>query len=417
MKISKRVRSRTVVALDEQGRRSVRRTVALVVGAIILVLAVGAAVVFGLSKMNGKTEPPVAKTEQPTIKDVEEPLKSELTFAAMGDMLAHDTIVANAKTAGGYDFKQYFASIKPLYDGSDVVFCNPETPSAGAAFGISGYPAFNAPTEFARDLSVSGCNLINLATNHMADKGQAALTATLDEWEKLSPLAIAGANRSLEEQQKVRYFEKNGIKVAFVAFADFSNARLPAPYSVNLYHDKDLVTRLLGEARQNADVVVVSAHWGTEDSHVVNGAQAATAQSFADLGADVIIGTGPHVIQKVDWLDRADGGRTLVWYSIGNMLSSQLGADQLTGGVAKFKIVKTEGGIDISDLSFASTFMSYEWSASEKAAMNLAARRNVKLQPLAEAGAETEQFRVSVEERKAKVREWLSGSAEVQVTP
>ncbi len=342
---------------------------------------------------------------------------SSLTFAAMGDMLAHDSVVNQARTAETYDFSGYFSSIRHLYTDSDVVFCNVETPTAGPTFGISGYPSFNAPIEFARDLNKAGCNLVNLANNHIADKGQPAIDATLDVWDDLDVLARAGANRTQQEQNTVRYFEKNGITVAFLAFADFSNSPLPHGYSVNIYHDTELVSRLMNEARGQADVVIVSTHWGTEDLHVVNDDQRQVGQRLADLGADVIIGTGPHVLQPVEWLERPDGGRTLVWYSIGNMLSSQLNVDQLTGGVAKFKVVKSEDEITISDISFDATFMSYEWSAADRAASRLHTRSNLQLKPLSEAQAETELFGASVEERSQKLREWLGGSVEVIISP
>ena len=333
-----------------------RRIIIAIIGLLIIIAS---AAYYLLQKLPNQPQPEAAKQPaQQTLPQEETPPNKSLRLSMMGDMLAHDSVVAQAKTADGYDFTPYFASVRQLYQSSDVVFCNQEVPSAGASYGISGYPTFNAPVEFARDLSRSGCNVINLANNHMADKGQAAINATLDEWQKLSPLAVAGANRSEDEQNTVRYFDKNGLKVAFVAFADFSNAALPASYSVNLYHNEPLVRRLLTEARQKADVVLVSAHWGTEDSHDVNANQRQTAALFNELGADLVIGTGPHVLQSVDNLTRADGHKTLVFYPIGNFLSSQLGVDQLTGGVAHVTLTKTKNGVALSDVSFDATFMS-----------------------------------------------------------
>lgn len=366
-----------------------------------------------------QTNTPATKKPEKAVTIAEDkakpqPVSPSLSFAAMGDMLAHDSVVNQARTSEGYDFTPYFSNIKSLYQGSDVTFCNPETPAAGSKYGISGYPTFNAPMEFSRDLSKSGCNLINFATNHIADKGQSAINDTLTYWQELEPLAIAGANQSLEEQQAVRYFEKNGLKVAFVAFADFSNSPAPNSYSLNYYHDQTLVSNLLTEARQQADVVIVSAHWGVEDDHTVSQDQQRTAQMLADLGADVIIGTGPHVLQKVSKLVRADGGETLVWYSIGNMLSSQLKVDELTGGIAKFRITKEADGLQISDIGFSSTFMSYEWSEADRLADNLLARRNLKLSPLKDAHQETALFGLTVQERLDKVRSWLGD--EVPIT-
>lgn len=320
--------------------------------------------------------------------------KPSIRFAAMGDMLAHDTVNQQAKKSNTYDYKPFFSAIRPLYAGADVVFCNPETLVSGTRFGISGYPTFNAPSEFARDLASpegAGCNVINLATNHIGDKGQAAIDATLDEWTSLKPLAFAGANRSYDEQYKVRYFTKNGITVAFLAFADYSNDTSVTDYGLNIYHRTELVDKLMKEARQNAEAVIVSMHWGTEDSNVVNADQVAATAQLAELGADVVIGTGPHVVQKATWVTGKDNHKTLVWYSIGNMLSAQLKPEELTSGVAGFTLVKSSAmDVSVMDVTFKPTFMSYDWSAADKASDNLLARHNLKLQPLTQASGRPE---------------------------
>lgn len=395
--------------------KSLKRNVAISI--VLFCLVVGGVGAWWLLKSPGKT----AENQQQPVKNIQEPVKVEipsLRFSAMGDMLAHDSVVNNAKTEGSYDFKQYFTRVQNMYKDSDVVFCNPETPAAGAAFGVSGYPTFNAPTEFARDLNSTGCNLINLATNHIYDKGQIALDATLSTWENLQILAVSGANRNADEQQNsVKYFTKNDIKVAFVAFADFSNNRSIPGSSFNTYHNRELVTSLLSEARKNADLVIVSAHWGTEDSNVVNQDQIAATDLFASLGVDVIIGTGPHVLQKVSYVSRPDGNKTLVWYSIGNMLSSQLNANQLTGGVAGFTVEKVDGKINIKDLTFQSTFMSYDWTTADRAAGRLAVRHNLMLYPLAEAGDHVTKFGANLAERIQYVHDTIGQEAPVTITP
>lgn len=305
-----------------------------------------------------------------------------ITFAALGDMLPHDSVVTQAKTQDGYNFAPYFVNIRPLYKDADIVFCNSETPVAGESLGLGGYPTFNAPTEFARDLSgAAGCNLVNMANNHIYDKAQAGVDQSRQVWENLG-VTVSGANRNQIEQNTVSYVTKNGITVAFVAFADFSNQQGYEPYSINLYHNALLVEKLMNEARSNADVVVVSAHWGIEDSNVVSEDQTRTAHLLSDLGADVIIGTGPHVLQKVENRKGKLGNSTLIWYSIGNMLNTQLAADQLTGVIAQFKVTKDGDNIQISDKKAQITYMSYEWLATDRAAENLSARKNIQLDSL-----------------------------------
>ncbi len=344
-----------------------------------------------------------------------------LRFAAMGDMLAHDSVDAQAKTTDGYDFKPYFKNIRSLYTGADVVFCNQEGLVSGEEYGISGYPSFNGPSEFAEGLSKgAGCNMINLANNHIGDKGQAALDKTIDVWAAQKPLAMAGAYKTAEDQQQVAYFTKNDIKVAFLAFADFSNNTSVSSYGLNLYHNRTLVEGLMTEARKNADVVIVSAHWGTEDSTLVNQDQIDTAQLLNELGADVVIGTGPHVLQRTERLKSSSGHETFVWYSLGNMLSSQLTADELTGGVAGFEVTKTNGKIAIRNFTFKSTFMSYDWSASDRAAENLLARKNLQLRPLSTALSTDIQKMFPGETSKTRtefVHTTLGSDAGVRITP
>jgi poly-gamma-glutamate synthesis protein (capsule biosynthesis protein) len=130
--------------------------------ALGLVLAgVGVAVWYFAIRAEAPAVKPAVNSRK-TVKKIEP--SGVVTFAAMGDMLAHDSVVAQARAANGsYDFTPYFSAIKPLYKGADAVFCNAEGLTTGEAFGISGYPAFNAPTEFARDLVLgAGCNVIGL---------------------------------------------------------------------------------------------------------------------------------------------------------------------------------------------------------------------------------------------------------------
>jgi hypothetical protein len=360
-------------------------TKSMVIGGVssLIALAVGYfGTVFVLTAVIDRTPKP-----QPPVAIVV-PVVPTLEFAAMGDMLAHDSVVTQAKSGSNYDFTKYFTAIKPLYSDADVVFCNPETPAAGNVLVISGYPSFNAPQEFPRDLSKVGCNMINLATNHMYDKGAAGIDVTLTNWQAEKPLAIAGAYRTLVDSKNVSYFTKNDIKVAFVAYRDFSNAAVPNDYAVPSYHDEAAVREQLTEARKNADLVVVSAHWGTEDSTVVNDDQKEAARLFAELGADVVIGTGPHVVQAVDTIPRDQKPATIVWYSLGNMLSSQLQVNELTGVIAKFTVTKQDSGITISKLEARPTFMSYDWTVADRAAERLSGRTNLNLQPLGDASNE-----------------------------
>jgi poly-gamma-glutamate synthesis protein (capsule biosynthesis protein) len=392
--------------------------------ALIIVIIISLAVIGlwwylakpGSTKVTSDPEQSSSDTQpSTTVIATEDPV---LHMAAMGDMLAHDTIIANATTETSYNFAHYFQNIRSSYGMADAVICNQEGPSSGDSFGISGYPSFNAPIEFAAGLqSGAGCNLINLANNHMGDKGVAATNATINVWDNLKPLARAGANKSDFDQNEVSYATVKGIKMAFLAFTDFNNNSSTPAYSVNNYHDESLVRSLVTQARLNADVVIVSMHWGVEDSNTVSSDQKNQANLLSSLGADVIIGTGPHVLQKVDTINRDDGGKTIVWYSLGNMLSSQFYTKELIGGIAQFDIEKSGSNtVSVSNLTFTPTYMHYEWTAAEQANNDLLARKNamIYLLDLAEDPLSRSLLDTTVEVQKQYVIDTLGPSVTVK---
>lgn len=363
------------------GLRLTRKGVIIIaiVTAVVLIGA-GASAWWLLARQGQDAKPTATATTKPTAT-TEAP--KPIQVAAMGDMLPHDSVNQNALQAdGSYNYGPFFTNILPIYEDADVVFCNQEVPSAGVEMGVSGYPVFNAPTQFAVDLRTEAkCNVINLATNHAADLGPAGITLTRNVWDTLDPLSISGANRTPEEQNTVTIAEVKGVKFALVSFAEYSNAPIDE-MSVNKFGNTALFDSLITQARQNADIVMVSMHWGTEDSHSVNANQTAYAQRAADLGADVVLGTGPHVLQPVAWLNRADGGRTLVWYSLGNMLSTQLNLDQRIGVIATFDVNTDSGKALIENPVAHLTYMHYDWTAEQEAAGDLLSRSNLSINPL-----------------------------------
>ena len=379
-----------------RARVSRKTRLIITLSALAVVLAAGVGTAFAVNAAQNNSGPSTATDAPNTADATKSPESTEaapttepekdapVRVIAMGDMLPHDSVNANAQVDGGYDYSPFFSGIAPQLEAADLTFCNLEVPTAGVDFGISGYPTFNAPTEFSRDLhGAAGCDLVNTATNHTADKGVEGIAATRAVWDGLQPSTVSGANRNADEQRTIPVTEIDGMKVALVSFAEYSNAPIDG-VSLNMMGDDALVQDLMTKARDLADVVIVSAHWGTEDSHDVNGQQSAFAQKVADLGADVIVGTGPHVLQPVTWLDRADGGRTLVWYSIGNMLSTQLTLDQRTGVLAGFELSqKEDGAVEVTNPTAMLTYMHYDWTAEQEAAGDLMARHSLSLTPLA----------------------------------
>lgn len=273
-----------------------------------------------------------------------------VTFAAAGDILIHTNVYKYAKelaagTPNEYDFKPIFANIKDIISSVDIAYVNQETPSAGKERGHSGYPRFNTPDEIADAVVDCGFDIVNIANNHMLDMGASGLERNIDFWSS-KPVTLIGGFKNSDDYNNIRIIEKNGISIALLSYTYGTNG-LILPSSSELvipYEDYDEIDRQTKEARELADVVIVSMHWGHEDHFMPSENQKTLARMMADNGVDVILGMHPHVLQPIEWLERNDGGKTLVIYSLGNLISTMMYSRNMLGGICTFTIVKAQNG-------------------------------------------------------------------------
>ena len=146
----------------------------------------------------------------------------------------------------------------------------------------------------------------------------------------------------------------NGITIAYLSYTEHTNGIPPndkMEAHVIYTSQTDTIRQQVQRAAQLADFVVVGVHWGVEDSHTITDAQRGLAQQLADWGADVIVGTHPHVLQNAEWRTAADGRKVFVAYSLGNFLSTQSKKDQLIGAILTLRLEKTtapDGAVTLS---------------------------------------------------------------------
>jgi len=272
-----------------------------------------------------------------------------VSFKGVGDNLIHDTIYLDAlQEDGTYDFTGMYKSVKKDMKDADIAFINQETMLGGVELGLSGYPTFNSPTEIAKNLKSTGFNLVNLATNHSMDKYQRGINNTLDAFRNAKGMVFDGIYDSQEAFDTIPTFEIKGITFSFLAYTYGTNG-IPAEnsYSVS-YFDEARISQDVKEAKEISDVVIVSAHWGDENSFTPNAFQKSYAQLFADLGVDVVIGTHPHVIQPIEWVEGVEGNKTLVVYSLGNFIGGMLTTNNAINGMIEFDFVQDHETKEIS---------------------------------------------------------------------
>lgn len=284
-----------------------------------------------------------------------------VSFSGVGDNLIHETVYLDALTSSGsYDFTKMYEDVADDMKKSDIAFINQETVLGGSELGLSGYPSFNSPSEIALNLKESGFNLVNLATNHTLDRGLSGIINELNTFSSIEDMVVDGAYMSQEAYDTIVTFEVEGITFSFLAYTYGTNGIIPEySYEVS-YFDDEQITRDVQRAKEISDVVIVSAHWGDENSFVPNSFQRHYAQLFADLGVDVVIGTHPHVIQPVEWVMGETGNQTLVVYSLGNFIGGMLTTNNAIGGMIQFDFIKNEEDIYIDHVKWVPLMIHFE---------------------------------------------------------
>lgn len=271
-------------------------------------------------------------------------------FAAIGDVIIYSSMLHDAKTAdGSYDFHHMLTDVTPYFAKADLLMANQESMIGGPELGLSDYPMFNSPFEIADALNSAGVDVVNIANNHTLDRNKRAHEAIMnatDYWNELG-IPYTGAYRSEEDANELRVVDKDGISFAFLGYTYGTNGiPLPPdkPWIVNLLDEEKIVADIR-EAKEVADVVVINYHFGNEYERMPNDSQKKWAQLAADEGAHIVIGHHSHVLQPFAWLDRADGGKTFVAYSLGNFLAAQDGVYKDLGGLIYVTVEKrTEDG-------------------------------------------------------------------------
>ncbi len=273
-------------------------------------------------------------------KVVEKETKKEYnaSLIMVGDSLIHNTVYNDAKKEdGSYDFKPMLENIKQVVKTYDLAYYNQETVLGGTSLGLSSYPRFNSPQEVGDAFIDAGFNVVSLATNHTMDKGEEGVLSSVEYWKNKKDIVTAGSYSSFEERDKPHIFEKNGIKYAFLSYTTWTNGLNPPSgkeYLNNVYSD-ELAAADIARVKDEADVILVAMHWGTEYSNGINEDQTRIANYLSNLGVDIIIGAHPHVIEPVEYIND-----TLVIYSLGNFISDQDTNDKLTGLMMSVNIKK-----------------------------------------------------------------------------
>ena len=310
---------------------------------------------------------PLAKNILPEVMpEMDKPISKEITLMAVGDNLMHMGIVASGKQAdGSYDYSMLYADIADFLAAADIKVINQETILGGNERGFSGYPRFNSPTEVGDAIAAAGFNVVLHASNHSADQGIAGLLSCIAFWKTHPEVLMVGIFDDPSEAEEIPLLTIDGVTFAILNYTYGPNAEI-LPSSIeghlNMLCAYDERTNVIDFTTLNpqviadiekadalADVVLVFPHWGTEYVTTPSSYQKEFARQMTEAGADIIIGTHPHVVEPIEWVEADNGNKALCYYSLGNYVSTQKDAISMLEGMAWVTFEATAGGVTIDE--------------------------------------------------------------------
>lgn len=285
--------------MDEVQHRQL--TLLLAVVALGLVVAIGCVACSKFAPAEGAATPEEgAATETPAPEEPPASIPITVTFAGdctLGTDEAFDYASSfNAKFEAVDDPAWFLANVKPIFADDDITIVNMEGTLTKATSRQDKTFAFKGDADYAKVFSTSSVEAASMANNHSKDYGEQSYTDTI--------AAIETEGIPTFGYERIAYLDVKGVKVALVGAYELAKHEEIEPE----------VTSRINEARAaGAQLVLVYYHWGQEREYAPNATQVKLAHAAIDAGADLVVGSHPHVIQGWEVYQ----GRYIV-YSLGN---------------------------------------------------------------------------------------------------
>lgn len=280
--------------------------------------------------------------------DTGEENKTVIHLAAGGDLNITDDVVAAVGSDGSY--RQAFMDVLHLLSDADLSVLNFEGNFCGAPYGSD---SRSAPESIANALAAAGVDMLQLANSCSIRGGISGLISTIDAVKNagIEPLGVYKNKAEAAQGKGFTLMEVKGVRVAFVAFTKgMDGMTLPqgnegcvnvlyTDYNNNYQKvDTEGITRVMENVNSaNADIVVAMVHWGSEFNDTISSTQDKICKLLQENGADVILGTHPHYVQKMTFDERKG---TFVAYSLGDFFGDATRAGSEYSVILNLEITK-----------------------------------------------------------------------------
>ena len=279
----------------------------------------------------------------------------KISLLFIGDIMGHDEQIWSAENRETHTFNydDVFRYIKPVISEADIAIANFEVTLAGPPY--TGYPQFSSPADLAVACRNAGIDYLVTANNHSADRGKVGIINTINRLDSIGiPHTGTFLNSTGRDSLSPLMINRNETIIALLNYTYGTNGiKVPEPVIVNML-DKELITNDVQIAkRKNSDIIILFLHWGTEYDTVPAKTQTDLAEYFFSIGVDLIIGSHPHVLQKMVWIKNATPGKDgIVVYSLGNFVTNQRKPKTDGGSMVRIELTMNDDSIIISNAGY-----------------------------------------------------------------
>ena len=272
---------------------------------------------------------------------VENVKERSITFTLAGNVLLNAEMWYDTASDGQYNFEYVFEDINNIMKKSNVNFYTQQGILGGKDLGLTSYTNFNTPYDTATELAKVGFNTISLASYHANDRGVQGITNAINFLNE-NKISYSGISLNEEDRLKNSIIEKNGIKVALLGYTMGSTIATNNTYSVSIYSEEQ-VKKDYDSIKDQADIIMVAIDYSNNRSLEVTEQEKTIANYLANLGVDIVLGNTGYSVQPIEKINN-----TLVFYSLGNMLSGHSLTDNKISAIVDFKytIKEKRGNIE-----------------------------------------------------------------------
>ncbi|MGB9840863.1 CapA family protein [Thermovenabulum sp.] len=299
----------------------------------------------------------------PVEEDIEETSKTvEISLIAAGDVMMHVPQIRSGydEKTQKYNFDYFFDEVREDILSGDVAIANLETTLAGKERRFTGFPLFNAPDEIADALKNAGFDIVVTSNNHSMDRGEEGVLRTIQVLKERGLINV-GTN-SNEQEDILRIIEVKNVKIGFLAYTYGTNGiPVKKPFLVNII-DENKILDDISSSKKKVDVLVVYFHFGNEYQRTPSQFQKDLSQKAIKEGADIVLGSHPHVVQPGEFVAFENNNgvqKKYIRYSLGNFISAQKLPYTDEGLILKIilEVNKKDNKVDVKDVEEIPTWV------------------------------------------------------------